>query len=94
MTGGPGFRHIVLAPLLVWAALILLLGLSLAYAYWPHGPVKFGAGLAIATAKAGLIAAVFMQLRKAGALVQLAAASGLAWLTLLFLFSFADFLTR
>ena len=94
MMDGKGIRHIVVAPLLVWLGLLALLGLSLAYAYWPQGPIKFGAGLAIATAKAGLIATVFMQLRKAGPLVHLAAASGLAWLSLLFLFSFADFLTR
>lgn len=89
-----GSRHIVLIPLLVWVGLIVLLGISLAYAYWPLGPVKFGAGLAIATVKAGLIATIFMQLRKSSALVHMAAAAGLAWLALLFLFSFADFLTR
>ena len=73
---------------------MVLLGLSLAYAYWPSGPAKFGAGLGIATVKAALIATIFMQLRKSSALVHLAAAAGGAWLTLLFLFSFADFLTR
>ena len=87
-------RDVVVIPILVWIALMVLLGLSIAYAYWPGGPAKFGAGLAIATAKAALIATIFMQLRKSSALVHLAAASGIAWLTLLFLFSFADFLTR
>jgi len=88
------FRHIVFVPVLVWIGLMVLLGLSLAYAYWPAGLAKFAVGLAIAAAKAALIGAIFMQLRKASAIVQLAAASGVAWLSLLFLFSFAEFLTR
>jgi caa(3)-type oxidase subunit IV len=87
-------RHILIIPLIVWAALIALLGLSLAYAYWPDAPGKFLAGLFIAGAKAAPIGAIFMQLRNASPLVQLASAAGLAWLSLLFLFSFADFLTR
>ncbi len=87
-------RAIILIPLLVWAGLVLLLLASLGYAYLPGAPLKLAGGLAIAAGKAALIAIVFMQLGKAGALVRVTAGAGLAWLTLLFLFSFADFLTR
>ena len=87
-------REIVLIPVLVWAALMVLLGATLGYAYLPHAPGKIVSGLVVAAAKAGLIGIVFMQLGKASAIVRLAAVAGLAWLSLLFLFSFADFLTR
>ena len=87
-------REILLVPLLVWAALMVLLGATLGYAYLPRAPGKIVSGMVVAAAKAGLIAAVFMQLRKASAIVRLAAVAGLAWLSLLFLFSFSDFLTR
>lgn len=87
-------REILLIPLLVWAALMLLLGATLGYAYLPEAPGKIVSGLVVAAVKAGLIAIVFMQLGKASAIVRLAAMAGLAWLSLLFLFSFSDFLTR
>ena len=87
-------RQILLIPLLVWAALMVLLAATLGYAYLPRAPGKIVSGLVVAAAKAGLIAIVFMQLGKASAIVRLAAVAGLAWLSLLFLFSFADFLTR
>lgn len=87
-------RHVLLFPLLTWAGLLLLLAATLGYAYLPDAPAKSAVGLAVAAAKAGLIAAVFMQLRSASTLVRLAATIGLGWLSLLFLFGFADFLTR
>ena len=87
-------REIVLIPMLVWTGLMILLGATLGYAYLPNAPGKIVSGLIVAAAKAGLIAWIFMQLRKASAIVRLAALAGLAWLSLLFVFSFSDFLTR
>ena len=87
-------RRVLVVPLLVWVGLMLLLGATFGYAYIPGAPLKFLSGLVIAAAKVALIAAIFMQLTKASALVRLAAVAGIAWLSLLFLFSFADFLTR
>ncbi len=87
-------RHILIVPLLVWGGLLLLLGVSLGYAYLPGAPLKLAFGLTVGAAKAALIGAIFMQLRQASALVRVAAGAGLAWLCLLFLFSFADFVTR
>ena len=87
-------RHILLIPFVIWLGLLALLMASLGYAYLQDAPLKLGMGLAIAAAKAALIGAIYMQLRKASPLVHVAAASGLAWLSMLFIFSFADFLTR
>ncbi len=80
--------------LAVWIGLLLLLLASVGYAYLPGGPAKLPVGLLIAAAKVALIAEIFMELRKASPLVRVAAAAGAFWLGLLFLFSFADFLTR
>ena len=87
-------RHVVLAPLLVWAELLVLLGATLAYAYVPHAPLKVEAALTIGAAKAALIAMLFMQLRRASGLVRVAAVVGLCWASFLYLFAFADYLTR
>ena len=87
-------RHILLIPFVIWLALLALLFSSLGYAYLHDAPAKLAIGLAIAATKASLIGAIYMQLRKAGPLVHVAAACGLMWLSLLFIFSFADFLTR
>lgn len=87
-------QHVVLGPLKVWGGLLLLLGATLAYAYVPHAPFKLAASLGIAATKALLIASLFMQLQKAAGLVRLAALSGLVWSSFLYLFAFADYLTR
>lgn len=87
-------RQVILVPLFVWAALIGLLAVTIAYAYIPGAPARAGVGLLIGAAKAVLIAVFFMQLRRATGLVRLAALAGLVWLSFLFLFSFADWMTR
>ena len=87
-------REVIWAPVGIWLALMGLLAATIAYAYLPAVPLKTEAGLAVGAAKALLIAAFFMQLRHAVALVRLAAATGLAWLFALYLFTFADYLTR
>ena len=81
-------------PLLVWAALLALVTVSLGYAYWHGASARFAFGLGIAATKSALIGLVFMQLRKASGLVRVASLAGLFFLSLLFFFSFADFLTR
>lgn len=87
-------REVIWAPLAIWAGLMALLALTVVYAYLPGLPLKTEAALAIGAAKALLIAVFFMQLRHAAALVRLAAATGLAWLGFLYLFTFADYFTR
>jgi cytochrome c oxidase subunit IV len=87
-------RHVLLAPVGIWLALMLLLGLTLGYAYWPGAPGHAETGLAIGALKGLMIAVFFMQLRRAAGLVRLAAIAGLVWLSFLYLFAFADFLSR
>ncbi|MBT0667618.1 cytochrome C oxidase subunit IV family protein [Novosphingobium profundi] len=87
-------REIVLAPLIVWAGLFVLLGLTWGYAYIPGASAKVIVSLTIALAKGALIVAFFMQLRRADGLTRLAALAGIVWASFLFLFTFADFLTR
>lgn len=86
--------HVLIAPLKIWGVLLLLVALTLGYAYWPHAPLKTEAALVIAATKAVLIALLFMQLKNAAWLVRLAAIAGVTWLSLLYLIAFADYLTR
>lgn len=86
--------HVILAPLKVWAGLLVLLACTFGYAYLPHAPLKTEVSIAIAVAKALLIANLFMQLREADWLVRLAALAGVVWVSFLYLIAFSDYLTR
>lgn len=79
---------------LIWAALLLLLLLSLALAYVPMGVFTPTAGIAIAFAKTGLVILFFMELTKSRALIRLAAMAGVVFLAALFALTLADVLTR
>ena len=87
-------RELIWAPLALWAVLMVLLGATLGYAYLPHAPAKLGISLSIGVAKAMVIALFFMQLRRAAGIVRSAALAGLIWASFLYLFAFADYLTR
>ena len=86
--------RVLIEPLKIWAGLMVLLTLTIAYAYTPGLPLKTEAGLAIALAKALLIAILFMQLKSAAGIVRLAAIAGVVWASFLFILTFADLLTR
>lgn len=93
--GKPGSaRSVLLVPVLVWAGLCFVLALTFAYAYWPGAPGKPAAGLFLAFCKAALIVLFFMQLTRSSALVRVTALAGLVWLSIMFLLSFSDVLTR
>lgn len=79
---------------LIWAALLLLLLLSLLLAYVPMGFLTPTAGVLIAFAKAGLVILLFMELVTSKALIRLAAVAGVVFLTALFTLTLADVLTR
>ena len=79
---------------LIWAALLLLLLLSLLLAYVPMGFLTPAAGIVIAFAKAGLVILLFMELATSKALIRLAAVAGVVFLTALFTLTLADILTR
>ena len=79
---------------LTWLALMILLALTLASSYVPMGAWNTITNMGISCAKALLIALFFMHLRHAGALLRIAALTGLLWLTLLFGLSWTDYATR
>lgn len=80
--------------LLVWAALLALLALTLAASFSPLGALKPAISLTIAAAKAALILWVFMRLREQGWLTRLIAVAALAWVALLAIMTAIDQLTR
>ncbi len=79
---------------LIWAALMLLLLLTLALAYVPMGMLSPVTGVGIAAINAVLVVLLFMELNNAMPLIRLAALSGLIFLAALFLLTLADVLSR
>jgi len=77
-----------------WVGLLVLLGLTTASAFVHLGALNLAANLAIAVAKAVLVALVFMQLRHGAPMFRIAAVAGLFWLALLASLSLVDFVTR
>ena len=79
---------------LIWAALLLLLSLSLVLAYVPMGLFTPAAGIVIAVIKAGLVILLFMELATSKPLIRLAALAGVVFLAALFVLTLADVLAR
>jgi cytochrome c oxidase subunit 4 len=79
---------------LTWLALMIFLALTFASSYIPMGPWNTVANMGISCAKAILIALFFMHLKNAGALLRIAALTGILWLALLFGLSWSDYATR
>jgi len=77
-----------------WIGLMIFLALTFASSYIPMGPWNTIANMGISCAKAILIALFFMHLRHAGALLRIAALTGVLWLALLFGLSWSDYATR
>lgn len=80
--------------ILVWAALLVLLGLTVTASFQFSGPASIAASLGIALAKAVLIFWFFMHLREESGLIRLVAIGAAAWMLILFLLAAADFTTR
>lgn len=78
----------------IWAALLLLLLLSLVLAYVPMGFFTPTAGILIAFTKAGLVIMLFMELGTSKALIRLVATAGVVFLAALFALTLADVLSR
>jgi len=78
----------------VWIALIALLLTPLGSAFVPLGALNPAINLAIATAKALLVAWFFMHLRSAHAMLRITAAAGVFWLAILIGLSMTDFVVR
>ncbi|PEQ13644.1 hypothetical protein B2G71_04775 [Novosphingobium sp. PC22D] len=79
---------------LVWAALMGLLALTIGASFLPLGPVLPVISYAIAAAKAGLVLWFFMELREEGGLARLAGMAGFIWLAFLLTLLAADLTTR
>jgi len=82
------------ALVLSWADLLALLGLTVFAAYQPLGTFNTVIALGIATMKALLIAAVFMELRERDGLTIAFAGAGFFWLAVMLWLAFSDYLTR
>jgi cytochrome c oxidase subunit IV len=81
---------------LLWAllALLALLALTTALAYQRLGALNTPIALAIATTKALVVAAIFMELRERRPLTIAFAAAGFFWLAILMWLAGTDFTTR
>jgi cytochrome c oxidase subunit 4 len=77
-----------------WLGLLALLALTVTLAYVPLGAGNAVAALSIGTVKAGLVAAIFMELRQRSGLTLVFAGAGLFWLGILLWLGLMDFLTR
>jgi cytochrome c oxidase subunit 4 len=78
----------------VYFALLLLLALTLKLAYVDLGGFNTPLSLAIACAKAALVALFFMQLKWASGAQRSFAVAGLIWLGILLALSLGDYFSR
>jgi cytochrome c oxidase subunit 4 len=76
------------------AALLALLALTWGVAYVDLGSFNLIVALAIAIAKAIVIALFFMHIKGSNRLLHLAAVAGLMWLAILIALTLSDYFTR
>jgi len=79
---------------MVWAALLMLLGLTVAVAYLHLGWANPAAAVGIAVIQATIIILYFMPVRYSPRLVWVFVGAGFFWLCILFALTFGDYLTR
>jgi cytochrome c oxidase subunit 4 len=77
-----------------WVALLGLLALTVTIAYQPLGAYNGRIALTIATVKALIVAAIFMELRDRRPLLLTFASAGVCWLAVLLWLASADFTRR
>jgi cytochrome c oxidase subunit 4 len=78
----------------VFAALMALLGATVAIAYIHLGKLNIIVALTIAVIKMTLIILYFMHVRYSSRILWVFVGAGFFWLMILFALSFSDFLTR
>ena len=78
----------------VFAALLALTALTVWIAFIDLGALNAPAALAIATAKATLVALYFMHLRESTRLTWVVLAAGLLWLGILLALGMSDYVSR
>ena len=94
MTSRDTSWHPPRALVLSWLGLMALLAITVTLAYLPLGSANTVIALSVATLKALLIAAVFMELRERGGIMIAFAGAGFFWLAILLWLAFADYVTR
>ena len=87
-------RAVLRHGLVTWAALVALVALTCALAYVPTDRFNGAVSLAVAAAKALVIALFFMNLRRPDPILRLAGAASLLCNAFLFTLTFADVLMR
>jgi cytochrome c oxidase subunit IV len=80
--------------LIAWAALLLLLGLSVLSAYMNIGIFHAAVNFGIAAIQAAVVFILFMKLRGRASLKWVFAGAGFFWLFVLFFLSATDYFTR
>ena len=80
--------------LLTYVALMVLLALTWGAAYLPLGHFHVAVALAIALAKASLVAVIFMGLRGGNRLTWIFVGAAACWLMILFGLMLSDYLSR
>jgi cytochrome c oxidase subunit IV len=80
--------------LAIFVTLLVMTAITTAVAFIDLGPLNVVVMLAIAFFKASLVILYFMHVRFTNRITQLAAASGFAWLLIMFTLTLSDYLTR
>jgi cytochrome c oxidase subunit 4 len=80
--------------LLVFAALMVLTAITVGAAFMHFGPFNNVVAMAIAVTKATLVVLFFMHVKYSTRLTKLIVVAGFFWLGLMFLFTFADYMSR
>ncbi len=80
--------------LIIWFALLILTGITIAVAQYNLGALNIWVALGIATLKAGLVVAVFMHMQYENLLFKLSLLSALAILAIFIGLTFFDVLYR
>ncbi len=78
----------------VWAALLVLLAMTIGAAFLDLGRFNLPVAMLIAVTKAALILLVFMHLKGGSRLFQAAALAGVLWLAILLALTLDDYATR
>jgi caa(3)-type oxidase subunit IV len=86
--------HLWKGPGVAWLGLIALLAANLICAYLPLGHGNLALSLGIAALMVAVLSTFLMWLRDSTALIRLVAGAGLFWTSLMFIFTFCDFLSR
>ena len=78
----------------IFAALMILTGITVGVAYIDLGRLNVVAAIAIACIKATIVVLYFMHVKYSSRLITLTVIAGLYWMGILFALTFSDYLTR